>query len=194
MGSDQLRTLETRLESLERRVNDKIDEGREQQTLVDKLIVVNDKVRALTAGRSKFGDIGRELAKLDDVLTNPVILDEKVDDNHLAEVVLKEEDRLQKEAILLDHITNSQKALDSKAVRDYVQFEPNLNEIRINTLRQHEHTRRINADARKLIETYNQVMVVLKQQLAGWDEKLKRVENERRDNGGRKKSIVEDFD
>lgn len=43
--------LELRADSLERRLFDKIEEARAQQSLVDSLIAVNEKVRNLTAGR-----------------------------------------------------------------------------------------------------------------------------------------------
>lgn len=194
MARANLQSLENRLDQLERRVADKIDEARHQQTLVDSLIVVNDKVRALTAGRSKFGDIGRDLAKLDVLLTTPDVLDMKIDENLLLESVLGEEGRLREEAALIEHISNSKKILDSNAIRDYEELEPKLNQIRITTLQQHQDTKRINAATRELIEKYNNVTVIIKQQLAAWDLKLKRLENERRENGGRKKSIVEEFD
>jgi len=188
--------LELRVESLERRLFDKIEEAKVQQSLVDSLIVVNEKVRNLTAGRKgpaeKLTEIGNILPRYDEIITNPAIIEHKYDDSVSIESVLSEEPRIRREAELLQEIDENKRVLDDESIRNYSQLAPKLQQLRLINIEQQKDTKRIGVETRKLIETYNEITAVLKTQLSNWDLKLKRLEEERR-NGIRKASI-EQFD
>lgn len=192
-----LNQLEARVDTLERRIGQRIDEASgAQQSIVDTLILVNDKMRALTAGRDRFNSnfnfVHTKLSEYEDMITNPEIILQRADESMIVERILTEEDRLLREAKLLEDITSKQKLLDSKAVRDHEQLAPRLAEVRVNTLRQLETSRRLNAETRRLIGTYNDVMQVLNGQLAKWDTKLKTLEARGTKAGS--KPVLEEFD
>lgn len=189
--------LDHRLEQLEKRIIGNIGDTKSQINVIDSLLFVNEKIRALTAGRDrdKFSVVNKKLQSLELFITNPHLVESKyLGDDDKMEMVIVQEDRIRRNARLLEDIARLEKSLNKpKVIEDDV--IPKINQLRLVALKQYEGSKRINDETKKLLQVYNQVMKQIKTQLAYYDAKLSRLESDKETRGKRVKGLhLEEFD
>jgi len=168
--------LTSRVDSLEYRICGRIEEAEQQQSLIDSLIKLNQRIQELTAGKELFHEVNAKLDPLNDVLSHPESVDMSHDVIAKKELLLSEEPRLLTESKLLQQVKQLEAVMDSAALRDHDVLTPALNDIRAKTMQQLEESRRINSETQKLISVYSQLMEVVKERLTSWDKKIKAAE------------------
>lgn len=168
--------ITNRIYKLEKRISGQVGILQQQQTIIDSLVAVNDKINELTTGCDRFHQVNKALEQLEEVLSHPNVLDLEYDDEANVNLVLLEENRLKHEAILYNEIDKLKSALDSDNLRNHEQLVPKLAQLRPIILNQAKEAERIATETRDLIIYHHQLDEAIKKLLNSFDKKLKELE------------------
>jgi len=181
----KLSDLESRLCLLDSRVLGSQETKRPlgQQSLLQSLAETNERLLSLTAGRERFSKVLEEISSLESVLqqrtgdecdplsdplSDPIQKDLLLQDL-LQEVVSQEP--------LLQEIKAKRTLLDKNHLDSFHDLVPEVERLRILTIRQLKESVEINQETQRIISLYNDMMSSVKETLREIDSRLKRTDS-----------------
>jgi len=189
MNLDQ---LDERLRSLEERIVSSSNEVKLQQDVIKSLTAINNRLVATTSNKEKVNSVNSQIETYEKYINNPSLIDKFADDSLVkAEIVLDNEQRIRKQYAMLEKIALKEKIIESKFINDFDTFLPRIQKIRETALKQQEHSRRIQEETKRLLTIYNQLMVVVNEQLANWESKVLSIEQKKHEEENTIKSLDE---
>lgn len=156
---------------MEDRITGGMHQIKRQQSLIQSLADINDRVISLTTGRDRFNQVFSRMTAVEPLLLR---LDPDHDPKTDKEMILLEEPRIKYSAQLLLDIKKRESLLDNHHLNSYEDLVPKLEQLRIQSLEQLKEARQINEETRQLITVYSNMMSTMKDILVEWDKRLKK--------------------
>lgn len=149
--------FQRRLELLELRISDRLNELKDTKCLLDQLIHIDDSVKTLTRGRDKYLNVLSKMIEIEKLISYP---DFSTNDDISSKkaLLLLNENRIRQEHQLLNQLSQYKGTLESFTSHDFTKLLPQLEIIRQTALKQAEDVKEIQNEVRKLVLVYAQTV------------------------------------
>ncbi|XP_025097887.1 dynactin subunit 3-like isoform X1 [Pomacea canaliculata] len=143
---------------------------------IESLLALQTKILASVDGKKKTEQVFANLPQLRQYM-DPAYTDELIlSDEAKSEIVLAEEDFLNRMASQLQVIKENEGAINSEHVRNVPKLSEKLQELSKIQIKQQDETAEVTEEAAKLIDSYNSTITTLSKIFIQWDEELTRLE------------------
>ncbi|XP_025097895.1 dynactin subunit 3-like isoform X2 [Pomacea canaliculata] len=172
----QLDGVEKRISALESIVFGNADKDALYPKCIESLLALQTKILASVDGKKKTEQVFANLPQLRQYM-DPAYTDELIlSDEAKSEIVLAEEDFLNRMASQLQVIKENEGAINSEHVRNVPKLSEKLQELSKIQIKQQDETAEVTEEAAKLIDSYNSTITTLSKIFIQWDEELTRLE------------------
>ncbi|XP_053208461.1 uncharacterized protein LOC128392458 [Panonychus citri] len=162
--------LEQRVALIERLVNGSKPNYEDDNSLVDPLLEVITKLRAITAGREDYFKLydtyGDFIYKLDQLEGNIE------PDSVKWENILAQEDKLREKSSMLEAVVSKRAIIDSTAFKNIEPLKPRMEKLKDLVIKQSEEVDKVSQETQDLIRNYNQLITRIRNKMIGWDKSL----------------------
>ncbi|XP_033633811.1 dynactin subunit 3-like [Asterias rubens] len=177
--SDVLKVLDTRIQILEELIYSKDSSVKtESSTLkvVDSLSSVKQSLSGLATGKERIQALWKITDELNSNLTPEAVSKLALTENAKADIILAEEDQLKSLTVLLEKMKGMTDVLDSQHTKGAPAVQEKLQPLTVIQLSQQERADQQSQETKQLLESYNNIVLLLSQQFVQWDAVMTRYE------------------
>lgn len=168
---ETVNSLQNRLDLLELRLSDRIQELKDSNCLLDQLLAIEDAVKTITRGNDKYNNVLVKLIEIEKILSCPDFSADDIESKKA--LLLLSESQIRQESQLLQEISTYEGVLDSFPQRNFQSLLPVIEKVRRRALEQAAEVQEIRSETRKLVLVYAEMVETTRLLLEGLSNKCK---------------------